>query len=129
MYRLFSKIYFNSLYIIGVLTPIIVNVYAVHRNPEFYSDNSMLIIQILITVGMTLFCVYLFFYLMPKLKLKIFKKLSIKHYKNKTIFSYEKTVVVKDDSIEITYGDKKLIISLKENIFADEFKGNKNKNV
>ena len=38
-------------------------------------------------------------------------------------------MVVKDDSIEITYGDKKLIISLKENIFADEFKGNKNKNV
>lgn len=86
MYRLFSKIYFNSLYIIGVLTPIIVNVYAVHRNAEFYSDNSMLIIQILITVGMTLFCVYLFFYLMPKLKLKIFKKLSVKHYKTRLFF-------------------------------------------
>ena len=118
------KTYYMTFNIICILSPIIINVYDVKKKSEFYSDASMLILKILMTIIMILFAIYIFFYLLPKVIMKIFKKLSIKHYKNKPIFSAEKTVLVKDDSIEVTYDNKKLIIPLKENIFAHEFKGN-----
>ncbi|MEN8433851.1 hypothetical protein NX821_001019 [Clostridium septicum] len=117
------KIYSNSLYIIGVLSPIIVNIYDTKRNIEFYSNTSMMTLNILITICMTLFFIYLFLKLIPKLLMKRLKKRSIKYYKKKKFFSVEKIIEVKNDSIEVNYDNKKLIIPLNKDILVDEFNG------
>ena len=117
------KIYSNSLYIIGVLNPIIVNIYDTKRNIEFYSNTSMMTFNIFITICMTLFSIYLFFKLIPKLLMKRLKKRSIKYYKKKKFFSVEKIIEVRNDSIEVNYDNKKLIIPINKDTLVDEFNG------
>lgn len=118
------KMYYMLLSLIGILTPSTVIICTIKSDPEFYLNIFIISFHILMTILFTLFTIYLFFKLLPKLIIKRLKKLAYTHYKNKQIFSSEKIIELKDTYIEVTYNNNKLHIPLNKNSLIDEFKGN-----
>lgn len=118
------KTYYMVLSIIGILAPITVFIYTIKSDLEFYLNIFRLSFHILMTIGFTIFAVYLFLKLTPKLIMKRLKTLACKYYKNKRIFSTEKAIVLKNECIEVIYNtNNKFKIQLSKNILVDQFKG------
>lgn len=118
------KIFKLVMSMIGVLAPIVITIDIIIKEPKVYSYIFMLSIFLLIMIGLTLFAIYLFFSLLPKLLIKRVKKFAADTYRNnKQFFLDEKIITIKDKYIEVIYNNKKLNIELGKNIFIDEFKG------
>lgn len=117
------KIYKLLLSMIGILAPIVIFINIVISDPRFYSYILITVIFGLIMIGLSLFAIYLYFSIIPKLIVKRLKKIAAKVYENdKDFFSAEKIITINDEYIEVAYNNKKLNIKKTKSIFIDEFK-------
>ncbi|MCR1950650.1 hypothetical protein NSB31_29715 [Bacillus cereus] len=117
------KKYYMFLSVIAILTPSIVIIYTIRSDPKFYLNIFILSFYALIIIALTLFIIYLFLKILPKLMMKRLKNIAHKYYKKKQLFSAEKIILLKDEYIEVKYNEKNLNINLDKNIFVDQFKG------
>lgn len=81
------KKYYMFLSVIAILTPSIVIIYTIRSDPKFYLNIFILSFYALIIIALTLFIIYLFLKILPKLMMKRLKNIFVDQFKGYIIIS------------------------------------------